>query len=467
MGFTFEEKFVSNNQNFVSCYFNLKVDETFESVCLIADQIGVLYFPTILKNNVICMRPFKLLEVQTRNLVITNIYPVQHNKQSYTFVACESKDGSGYCLLTYNISNLESLDADAELISCQILENHFKIMDLKSITDENGNSLILLCGSDKRLHVYSLDTQCVIHRKKKSTFTPNQIVDKLMVASEYVDGYLVTALPLRLFLCRESANSTIMDALLGYSNGIIKWFHDAPGPTPLDSENDFIQEIPTFHGGSNKKCLSAKLNDSQKSTVPFRKNHSLGDLSSFLELNSVPDSAPSSTNKLPPGSKDVSYSTDSEAISIPPQSEPLSGAEKAEMIQQKTLLFDGIVSCLCFYEIPLPRGTGDAEQTDNRNKNFQWLDFKRKKSQYLPCIAVGLASGSSLLVCFEETEDPIIILANSLKRGGALALTLGNVSSDKTKDVVSSFSILFFFLMHFCTTNNLTINSIIYAVYWI
>jgi hypothetical protein len=273
MGFTFEEKFIFNNQNFVSCNFSLRVDDTLKSVCLIADRIGVLYSPTILENNVIYMRPFTLLEVRTRNLVITNIYPVQHNKQTYTFVACESTEGTGYCLLTYNISNLDTLNAETDLISCQTLDNHFKIMDLKSISDENGNSLIVLCGSDKRLHVYSLDAQCIIHRKKKTNFNTNQIVEKLLVESEYIDAYLGTALPLRLFLCRESVNFIISDALLGYSNGIIKWFHEVPPLTPPDSENDFIQEIPTY-GGNNKGNTSFKIGELQKPSLPFRKNHS-------------------------------------------------------------------------------------------------------------------------------------------------------------------------------------------------
>lgn len=442
MGFTFEEKFIFNNQNFVSCHFNLRVDDTLKSVCLIADRIGVLYSPTILENNVIYMRPFKLLEVQTRNLVITNIYPVQHNKQTYTFVACESTEGTGYCLLTYNISNLDTLNAETDLISCQILDNHFKIMDLKSITDENGNSMIVLCGSDKRLHVYFLDAQCIIHRKKKTNFNTNQIVEKLLVESEYIDAYLGTALPLRLFLCRESVNFIISDTLLGYSNGIIKWFHEVPPLTPPDSENDFIQEIPTF-GGNNKGNTFYKIGELQKPSLPFRKNHSLGDLSSFLELNSVPVNAPSSTSKLLPGSENILNPTESEVISAPSEPEPLSDTEKVQEIRKKTLLFDGIVSCLCFYQIPLRRNSEDAHTPDNRNRNLQWLNLKPKKSQYLPCIAVGLASGSSLLICFEDTEDPITILSNSLKRGGALAMTLGNISSERYKDIVSLIYLFF------------------------
>lgn len=440
MEFTFKEKFIFGNQNFIKCYFNVKFGSSEKSRCLIADRRGVLYSPMISDRNKIHMHCLKLIDVRNKNLLIRCIHPVQHNKRSYVFLACESSEGDAYFLITYCISNLEIYDGDIELFSWQILELPFKIMDLQSLTDVTGNSVIMICGSDKRLHVYSLDAQCIIRPKKKSNFQRDKIIEQLMTSSEYPETFLASALPLRLYLCQNNTNQSIHDVLLGYSNGIVVWLHTVPSLSAPGIEHEIIQEIPLYHGSTIKPIRNANSNLSTKlcSSI-LRRNLSAGDLAKSGELSF--DSLSFDDSNLT-----TSRNPESSPVKIPsvqqqqnqPQSEPSKPSIKADVIENKTLLFDGIISCLCFYLVPLPIDPTVTATAESKNNSLHWFAPKPKKQQSLPCVVFGLACGGTLLACFEDSERPIAILPGPHKRGGVLALALGNISSNVCQDIVSS-----------------------------
>jgi hypothetical protein len=440
MEFTFEEKFIFGNQNFIKCYFDVKSGGPAKSGCLIADRRGVLYSPMISDSNKIYMHRLKLIDVRNKNLVIRCIHLVQHNKRSYVFLACESIEGDAYCLITYCVSNLEICDGENELFPWQILDIPFKIMDLQSLTDATGNSVIVICGSDKRLHIYSLDVQCTIRPKKKSNFLRDKVIEQLLISAEYPETFLASALPLRLYLCQDSINQSIYDALLGYSNGIVVWLHTTPYLSAPENEHEIIQEIPLYHGSSIKPIRKAT---SELSTKPglsiLRRNLSAGDLAKSGELD-FDSLAFDDSNSI------ASRHTESSTLEKPaaqqqqnhPQSEPSIPPLKADVIENKTILFDGIVSCLCFYQVPLPIDPTATATVENKNKSLQWFAPKPKKQQSLPCVVFGLAGGGTLLACFEDSERPIAILPGSHKRGGVLALALGNISSNICQDIVSN-----------------------------
>lgn len=449
MEFTFEEKFIFGNQNFIKCYFNLRFGSTAKSECLIADRRGVLYSPIISDSNKIYMHRLKLIDVRNKNLVIRCIHLVQHNKRSYVFLACESVEGGSYCLITYCISNLEIYDGgDNELFSWQILEVPFKIMDLHSLTDATGNSVIILCGSDKRLHVYSLDAQCIIRLKKKSNFLTDKVVEQLLISSEYPETFLTSALPLGLYFYQNSMNHTVHDALLGYSNGIVLWFHTVSSVPASDNENEIIQEIPLYNGGSMKPARAVKSEISAKvGSNNLRRNLSAGDLAKSGELDfdslSFDDSiSPTSrVSELPAIEKTSTQQQQQSQSTSEPSNIPL----KADIIENKTLLFDGIVSCLCFYQVPLPLDLKAAPSVESKNKSLQWFAPKPKKQNSLPCVVFGLAGGGTLLGCFDDSERPVAILPGSHKRGGVMALALGTISSKICQDIVSNTQLEFSF----------------------
>lgn len=439
MEFTFEEKFIFGNQNFIKCYFNAKFGSSAKSGCLIADKRGILYTPMISDSNKIYMHRLKLTDVRNKNLVIRCIHLVQHNKRSYVFLSCESIEGGAYCLVTYCISNPEIYDGDNELLSWQILEVPFKIMDLQSLTDATGNSVIVICGSDKRLHIYSLDAQCIIRPKKKSNFLRDKVIEQLLISSEYPETFLASALPLRLYLCQDSISQSIHDALLGYSNGIVIWFHTIPSVSAPENEHEIIQEIPLYHGSSIKPIRSANSESSNK-PVPstLRRNLSAGDLAKSGEFDF--DSLYFDDSNLITSRNRESSPLEKPAVQEQqnqPHSEPSKPPQKANVIENKTLLLDGIISCLCFYQVPLPVDLTAAVTVESKSKSLQWFAPKAKKQQSLPCVVFGLAGGGTLLACFEDSERPIAILPGPHKRGGVLAIALGNISSNVCQDIVS------------------------------
>jgi hypothetical protein len=462
MEFTFEEKFIFGNQNFIKSYFNVKFGGSAKSGCLIADRRGVLYSPMISDSNKIYMHRLKLIDVRNKNLVIRCIHLVQHNKRSYVFLACESSEGGAYCLITYCISNLEIYDGENELFSWQILEVPFKIMDLQSLTDATGNSVIVICGSDKRLHIYSLDAQCIIRPKKKSNFLRDKVIEQLLILSEYPETNLASALPLGLYLCQDSINQSIHDALLGYSNGIVVWLHTIPSVSAPENEHEIIQEIPLYHGSRIKPIRKAISELSTKSgSSILRRNLSAGDLakSGELDFDSLSFDDSNSTASRQPETSPLEKPA-AQQQQNQPESDPSIPPLKADVIETNTILFDGIISCLCFYQVPLPIDPTATATIESKNKSLQWFAPKPKKQQSLPCVVFGLAGGGTLLACFEDSERPIAILPAPHKRGGVLALALGNISSNACQDIVSNRQRILYLHILFDTIFLLSIPSI-------
>lgn len=471
MEFAFEEKFTFGDQNFIKCYFNVDFGCSSELGCLIADHRGVLYSPMIIESSKMNLHRLNLIDVRNKNLVITCIYLITHNKRSFIFVACEGVEGRGYCLITYCVSNLEISESDNDLSSWQILEVSYKIMDLQSLTDENGNSVIILCGSDKKLHVYSLDARCIIRRKRKSNFSMSKIIEELLISTESINNYVSMAFPIRLYTYKEKRSPAISDAFLGYSNGIALWIHSACSPGSFIPGNTIIQEIPLFQGNSYTSTgtgISQGIRVSGKNII--RRNRSAFDLTEYGEkkydLTPV-DKMNSDNGDCLTGREINRFSASMDQHSVPLlESKLIQKSPKDDIPEHKTLLLDGIVTCLCFYLVPLHTATSDSLPSDipDKSRLTHRMSPKSKKPIYASSIVIGLASGSVLLARFEDVERPVSILSSSHKRGGVLSMTTGKISSSSCEDIVSPYVLQ---VLHFLYTPALLIALTFLYLFWL
>ena len=472
--FNFEEKFIFGHQNFVNCCFKVQFGCGAKSNCLIADRTGILYFPIISEDGDVRIRQVDLKDVSNKNLAIASIYRVDHKDHCYLFISCEAKDGGRYSLITYCLSNLDISQGDTELLSWQIMDFPFKIMDAEYLTDNSQNSIILLCGSDRRIHLYHIDAQCIIRRKKKNDFKITPLLEEMLVSSRDEDSFLLTALPIRLFINKNTTDHTVSDILLGYSNGILLSFHDSIEIQQPDNEIEFIQEIPSFHGTSTSTTSSANVSGkssilknteqiSIKSDLSAKRksrNQSSDDLAKLLEeLNEADENEEileigsksndfdvNFTIPLPSITEESIGSTIGNITGNTIGSTPKNKLQSEENVPQvienniekNVLLFDGIVSCLCFYQIPLTLEiTDDKLKYKNKNKNMSWIDPKPKKLNFMNCVVIGLASGSTLLVHFDDAEKPIEILPNYCHHGGVITMTQGYITNNDCQDIVS------------------------------
>ena len=463
MEFNFEEKFIFGHQNFLNCCFKVQFGSGSKSNCVLVDCSGVLYFPVSSDSGDVAIHRADLKEILNKNITITSAYHVEHNERSYLFLACDADEGGGYRLITYCTSHYDIYSKDKDLVAWQTLELPFKIMDAKSLTDENQNSIILLCGSDKRTHIYSLDAQCIVVRRKKSHAFRNSVIDQLLLFEDKGYECLTSALPIRLFInqIHSIENYSVSDILLGYSNGIIIWYHETILLQISHNEFDFIQEIPLFQGKSNSPN-SVDSNTNKSDLLLPRKSRSANDLlkgfEEILSMNNPNDefegrskSSDQLTNldiTLPLTSITEEESEDESLPglpSIPPVYIPEIITTEVPHIERKILFFDGILSCSCFYDIPLPI---NSQNNDSSQRNVQRLSLKPKIQLSIPCLVVGLANGSTLLVQFSNVENPHPILPKSYSHGGVRAISQEFISNNTCRDIVSFSSpvILFIFL---------------------
>ena len=460
MEFNFEEKFIFGHQNFLNCCFKVQFGSGSKSNCVLVDCSGVLYFPVSSDLGEVAIHRAELKEILNKNITITSAYHVEHNERSYLFFACDAEEGGGYRLITYCTSHYDIYSKDKDLVAWQTLELPFKIMDAKSLTDENQNSIILLCGSDKRTHIYSLDAQCIVVRRKKSHAFRNSVIDQLLLFEDKGYECLTSALPIRLFInqIHSIENYSVSDILLGYSNGIIIWYHETILLQISHNEFDFIQEIPLFQGKSNSPN-SVDSNTNKSDLLLPRKSRSANDLSKgfeeILSINNPNDefegrskSSDQLTNldiTLPLTSITEEESEDESLPglpSIPPVYVPEIITTEVPHIERKILFFDGVFSCCCFYDIPF---SNNSQSNDSSQRNLQRLSLQSKNQLSIPCIVVGLANGSTLLVQFSDVENPHAILPKSYSHGGVRAISQEFISNNRCRDIVSTFFFLFIF----------------------
>lgn len=485
MEFNFEEKFILGHQDFLNCCLKLQFGVGSKSICVLVDRSGALYFPIVSDNGDVTIHNVDLRDIRRKNLRITSAYHIEHDGRSYLFVACDAKEGGGYSLITYCTSNYDILKKEKDLVSWQILEIPFKIMDARSLTDDNHNSILLLCGSDKRVHLYLLDAQCIIFKKKKSNLYRNLMVDRFLLLEDKDNECLGTALPIRLFINQNrNVNPCVPDILLGYSNGITIWYHETIFLQNNSNEFDFIQEIPLFQGISNNLNSTTSLESGMSMS---RKSRSADDLLKVLEhvvennsINEDTEIRGKTTDYLNnldvslPLASIVEEDSEEESTSgLPskfPEIVPKMINIEVSQIERKILFFDGILSCSCFYNIPIPI----TSQNDNMNKNrsISRLNLQTKIQLFIPCVVIGLASGSTLLVQYDDVENPIPILSKSFQHGAVLALAQEFISNNICKDIVSIFitrvTFLFVCIEYLCIFFHqiISIKNILTSIYF-
>jgi hypothetical protein len=422
----FTENFILGHETFISsCIKIQQFGPGGGSNCLIADQYGYIFFPVISANEILSLKKVELQDIRSMNRSVKAIHCIDYKNRCYLFAACE-EEGGEHCLITYNLSDSRSLKMYSKLPSIQILKLNYRPLDLASSIDEIGTTFIIF-GSDKRVHLYLLDSQFILHRPRKSSVM-GPLLKQLLLCTENKNSR-TSALPLRLILT-DYDKHLHTDILVGFSNGIVNWFRESKVNLKNDSRKQFLQEIPLFHGHSENPEDSVNSVKSVSSETKVRLEDNLNE-----NMNTPKKIKEKLTGEI--NEPSITATIDTSQTLTKNKSADFKNINDDHEIQMKSLLFDGI-ACFCFYEIQL---NSDDSNTTKHNSNV----IKLKHTKYQHSI-IGLASGSCFLVSFDESKTPVSILPNTHNHGGVLALALKGSVTSACQDIVSEYDVKTLFI---------------------
>lgn len=435
------EIFMFGHQNFISsCIKIQQFGQGGLSGCLVADSYGCIFLPMVCTNDVLSLKRIELQDVRSMNRSVRGIHSIDYKNRRYILAACEDERGD-HCLVTYGLSGNNFLQTQCKLPSIQILKLSYQPLDLASSTDEKGTTVIIIFGSDKKFHVYLLDSQCILHRPKKSSVL-DPLLKQLLLSSEKKNE-LITALPLRLLL--SDYNKCVhTDILVGYSNGIINWFRESKSILVDESVKKLLQEIPLFHGHTKSidesynfsKFTSTSLNPINYHNERYSIETQIIEEANF-DGNDIAVEIPEQATKSNTDKTPIKEKNDMSKVSTKDKStEKTNTSRDVNKIEIKSLLFDGI-ACFCFYQIKLNSDEYYTNKLNDNKENKLNAAIKSQKMKYEQHSIVGLASGSCFLVCFDEVETPIRISPESHNHGGVLALALKGPKASACQDIVS------------------------------
>jgi hypothetical protein len=384
-----------------------------------------------------------------------------------------------YSLFTYEMK----LREEGRLLEWSLIQNDFKLkfrpLDLKKVT-LNNDSFLLLSGDDKRLHSYLLETDGSIKRKptnlchsvrshwetRLQSSSSESLALKLLIqewpgGSQGIIGHanglffwdlFPAAKKLKLHLKKKFKDRYVMESTDMSSKSWLDYSDDqqvskkseVPVPkSPIPKYQQMAHNFMNYANPSTKKLplFIGNFSFEVDNRNFFHSGYDEGvDPISIVSIG-IADTAPSvilrhPTTTIGPSGENISaihsiVSPNISAKSSPPPPPPKSA--------QRAILFDGSVSCMCFYEHRhlYNRGSNDLNTRDSsidmtysRENSFDvkpistidLLNLQAEKSEeidddFKSYVLLGTSSGIALVCAVEclncsRTYDRINVRQN-------------------------------------------------------
>jgi hypothetical protein len=409
---------------------------------IVADDRGILMWP-VLMNHTIVAESVCLSELRY-SMSVTGLFSVDLGSiGSFIVLGLSGSDNSSLGMVIYKMNQLP--DGNENLTLVQVFPTKYRVMDIKKVSNSTTDHYLMVLGSDSRLHAYYFDAQGSLHRTRSRYNHCRQWELRLGLLQSEDEGDLSNeqnafGLPLRLLIDSGKFHS---EAVVAFSSGVVTWDRTT---TSFRSSAEWLRDIPTIvspmsalkspprapiHMRRNRSEGSINFEHTPYNT-PMNSDRSVGialsssvdGIALFCEDRPVPILFPPSPAIMEASTSSVPRNHGTEA-----SSSSIQGRRNHMANFNTSVMFDGAVSCLCFY----------------RRHSENYLHLHAYSAPYTLAsekvyLVVGLASGAAAIMSLDNGADSSSVkpLPGSYEHGSVQAITVGDVKGNGYNDIVST-----------------------------